>query len=186
MNPELEWELIWDEVLPTPGRRKILRRTYRLPDGSVEDFDIKLEPHIVTIFALTEAGNVLVAQQFRPGPGKVLYELPGGCMEDGESAKEAAQRELLEETGYTGTFEEIARSSNCAYSTLVRHHFVATQCRKVQQPQLDATEFIAPLEISLPEFYSHLRRGSLTDAETAYRALLHLGLLATAQPDPVL
>lgn len=45
--------------------------------------------------------KVLVQQRFRRGVGRV-YEFPGGRVEAGETARQAAQRELLEETGLRG------------------------------------------------------------------------------------
>ena len=46
------------------------------------------------------AGRVLIVRQ-TSGPFEGAWLLPGGRMEQGEGAEEAARRELLEETGYT-------------------------------------------------------------------------------------
>lgn len=56
-------------------------------------------PDWVTIY-VRKAGKVLVEKQLRFGSGKVVEELPCGMAEPGESAAEAAARELAEETGY--------------------------------------------------------------------------------------
>src|SRR5574339_440912 len=53
------------------------------------------------IFALTPREEVVLIQQYRHGVQEVLWEIPGGVVDDGEDPLEGAQRELLEETGYT-------------------------------------------------------------------------------------
>jgi ADP-ribose pyrophosphatase len=159
------------------GRRSVLRRTFLLPDGRLAEYDVKKEPKVVTILGLTEEKMVILVRQFRPGPEKVLLELPGGGLENGELPEEAARREFLEETGYTGEFELAGQSLDCAYSTLLRYNFVATGCRNVQDQDLDENEFMDVVLVTLPEFRAHLRTGELTDIETGYLGLDFLGYL---------
>lgn len=152
-------------------------KIFELPDGKIVDFDIKDEGQSVCVLALTEDNNVILARQFRPGPEKVLLELPGGGKEPDESAIEAIQRELLEETGYTGEFTFVGTNFVCAYSTGKKYNFVATHCQKVQASKGDDTEFIVSVEMPLEEFKIHLRSGELTDVATGFLGLAHLGLL---------
>lgn len=44
---------------------------------------------------------VLLERQYRHAAGSMMWELPAGRIDDGETAITAAKRELLEETGYT-------------------------------------------------------------------------------------
>jgi ADP-ribose pyrophosphatase len=44
--------------------------------------------------------HVLLVEQYRPAVDEVLLELPAGRTEPGETPKDTAARELLEETGY--------------------------------------------------------------------------------------
>ena len=170
------WQKLGEQPLQL-GYRKILRRTFRLPDGRVDDFEIKHEPQVVCILAITAEQQVILARQFRPGPEQILLELPGGGIEPGETPQQAIIRELLEETGYTGNVSYIGTSLDCAYTTLVRHNFVATSCHRVQEPQTGEGEFTEAVLMPLADFRQHLRRGQLTDIETGYLGLDYLGWL---------
>jgi ADP-ribose pyrophosphatase len=60
---------------------------------------------VVVVAAMTDEGNVLLVEQFRPPIGRRVIELPAGLAGDVEGTadeplSEAANRELLEETGY--------------------------------------------------------------------------------------
>jgi len=46
-----------------------------------------------------EGEHMLVNREFRPETGRIVFGLPGGLREDGESPEECAAREVMEETG---------------------------------------------------------------------------------------
>ena len=72
----------------------------RMSDGSVADREVVSHPGAVAIVALDDDGKVVLVNQYRPAVKARLDELPAGLLDvDGESALEAARRELLEETG---------------------------------------------------------------------------------------
>lgn len=160
------------------GHRQYFDRTYRRRDGTTVDFQVKEEPDATAILAFTVEGDVLLVRQFRPGPEIVVDELPGGVVEPGESEVDAAQRELLEETGYAaGELRYVATSLDCAYSTRRRHSFLATDCVWQCDPEGDGVEELEAVTISLATFREHLRSGALTDAGAGYRCLDAAGLL---------
>src|SRR5579859_3513761 len=91
------------ETTQKVGYKWIVHKEFVMPDAAEEIFTTWGRPgtqNIATI-AITEDGKVVVAHQFRPGPERMFYELPGGGVEEGEGLAEAAARELLEETGYS-------------------------------------------------------------------------------------
>ena len=57
-------------------------------------------PESVLIVALTKNREIIFVRQFRPAINEWTLELPAGAIEKGEDKKEAAKRELLEESGY--------------------------------------------------------------------------------------
>ena len=171
------WKEIKRKQVYKKYSRAIDRVDFLLPNGTEADFYIKAESPAAAIFALTEDGQVILARQFRPGPKKVLNELPGGYLEPGENALESIKREFLEETGYEGEFVEIGTCLDDAYSTMERHCFVATNCKKVNEPQNTDTEQTKLVLMSLNEFREQLRSGQMTDIEVGYIALDYLGKL---------
>ena len=175
--PIQPWKEIRREVAFKKYSRKIERVDFQLTDGSEADFYLKAEGGAVCIFALTPDDQVIMARQFRPGPNKILLELPGGGIEAGEEPIEAARREFLEETGYQGDFEFIGTCLDDAYSTMERSYVVATNCVKIAEPQNSAHEEIEVVLLPLEEFRHHLRTGQLTDVEIGYLALDYLGKL---------
>jgi ADP-ribose pyrophosphatase len=160
------------------GWRKIVGRRYRTPDGVEREFEIKIEPDTAVVIAITAAQEVVLVREYRPGPEESLLELPGGAVEAGEDALEAARRELLEETGYAGEdLRHVGSMLDCAYSTRTRHVFVTTSPMQVQAPQPHDGEFPEVVLIPLAQFRQHLRGGRLTDVGPGYLALEALGLL---------
>jgi ADP-ribose pyrophosphatase len=72
----------------------------RMSDGAVAQREIVAHPGAVGIVALDDDGKVVLVNQYRPAVGARLDELPAGLLDvEGESALEAAKRELAEEAG---------------------------------------------------------------------------------------
>ncbi len=156
----------------------IERRDYRLPDGSITDFYIHLELPGACVLAITTDNKIVTVPQYRPGPDAILRELPGGGIEQGEEPSEAALRELLEETGYSGEVEDWTGTWWIdAYAEINNVVLIVKNCKKVAEPKLDATEFGEVELVDIPDFVAQVRAGQLTDTAGAMLALDHLGLL---------
>lgn len=172
------WEEVSREEVFKKFGRGIEKRVYRLPHGNEAEFYLKTGHSSICCLALTQDNQVLLAKQFRPGPSKILLEMPGGGMNTNETKEESIVRELLEETGYRGDVQFVAEILPDSYSTYTKNFFVMTNCKKITEPKLeDNGEEIEVVMMSLPEFRKHIRTGQMTDIEGAYLCLDYLHLL---------
>ena len=174
-GPE-RWTLTGHRRGPS-GWVNVQTNTYRLPDGSEADWDVVVSPDGVGVLAVTTDRRIVLARQYRPGPDKVLDELPGGYIEPGETPAAAARRELAEETGYAGRITVVGSTWLRAIDTRRQWAAVAVDCTLAGAPRPDPSEFCQTITMTLPEFREHLRSGQLTDLGLAYMTLDHLGLL---------
>jgi ADP-ribose pyrophosphatase len=71
----------------------------RFPNGSSHDVAVVRHPPSVVLIPVTDDGHVILIRQYRPAIRRVLWELPAGSLEPGETAEAAAVRECEEETG---------------------------------------------------------------------------------------
>lgn len=169
---KLEWEKI-SEAQERVGYRVIARKQFRLPNGKEEVFTtIGKHTQNAAIIALTRDRKVVIAKQFRPGPEKVLYELPGGMVDPGETPLEAAKRELREETGYECQDEPVFLGTACrdAYKNEIDNYFLALDCIKVAEQRLESTEFIEVVEIAISTLVANAKNGLMSDASAVLMA----------------
>lgn len=89
---------------------------------------------VVAITAFTKKGELILVKQFRKPLGEFCLELPAGLIDKGETAEQAAVRELLEETGYAGTVLQVRPlviSSSAGLTDEVCYSYIISQCEKV-------------------------------------------------------
>src|SRR3989344_28803 len=165
-----KWSKIEEKIVYN-GYRNIHRKTFILPNGRQEDFDIVVGDNAVGVVAVTKENKIILVRQFRPGTEEIYDEIPAGLIDKNEELIHAARRELLEETGYTGKVKFVTSCVNDAYRSKMKYCFVATGCYKLKDPLLDENEFIQVLEKTIEDFKKQVRSGRLTDTEIAYLGL---------------
>lgn len=141
---------------------KVYEDEVRLPNGSViEDYTVVEKPSIVMVVATDERGRVLVLNEYKYAADEVLRTLPAGHVRSGESSEDAAQRELLEETGYTGEhFEEVGILRD--YPTKDLHIVHVVRVKKAhwkRKSEPEPTENISYELVEPNELKRHVRSG---------------------------
>lgn len=151
----------------------------RESDGTQATFFVVENPDWVNVVAVTNDRKVVLIEQFRHGSGSMVLEIPGGMVDDGEGPAEAAERELIEETGYTpGKLLLVGKSHpNPAIQNNTIHHFLALDCQKTAEVEFDDHESIVSRLAPLHELDDLVHNGDITHslAVTAiYYAQRHL------------
>ncbi len=118
----------------------------------------------VNIIALTESDEVVLIEQFRHGIEETILEIPGGMIDEGESPESAAQRELLEETGFSSdNFVLLGKSRpNPAIQNNTIYHFLALDSTKTREPEFDEHESVATKLVSRSEIGNLILEGKIT------------------------
>jgi ADP-ribose pyrophosphatase len=70
------------------------------PSGVRATREMITHPGSVVVLPLLADGQILLIQQYRHAARQYLWELVAGRIDEGETPREAAERELIEETGY--------------------------------------------------------------------------------------
>ena len=132
------WEILDShEVFAAKQWIKVFQQQVRLPNGTViSDYHQIALGEFAVVFAQIADGSVIVERQYKHGSRKVSLVMPAGSIEPGEEPMFAAQRELLEETGYgSDSWESVGEFiGNGNYGCGKAHLFVAKDACKVQEP----------------------------------------------------
>lgn len=152
------------------GYLDVRRDTVRLPDGSTATRDYIRHVGAVAVIPLLEDGpepQVVLVRQHRFPVDRVLLEWPAGRKEPGEDSLRTAQRELLEETGYTAReWAHAGWMHNApAYSDEGIDVWFARGLQ-AGDSHLDAGEFIETVAMTAEALDELAGRGELTDAKT--------------------
>ncbi len=146
------------------------RDTVRLPNQNLATREYVVHPGAVMVIPMLdtpEGLRLVMERQFRYPVGQVMTEFPAGKLDPGEDPWLCAQRELLEETGYTA--RQWARAGVLhpviAYSTEVIEIWFAKDL-SLGERQLDIDEFLDVFTATPAELMAACQQGLLTDAKT--------------------
>lgn len=167
LDPHLTEETIAREELLRGRFLHVVRDTVRLPDGATSHREFVLHPGAVVVVALLDDGQVVVERQYRHPVGQVFIEFPAGKIDPGEDRLVCAQRELLEETGYTAReWAHAGRMHPCiGYSD----EFIDIWFARGLTPgdrRLDDEEFLEVITATPQQLMDWVREGALTDGKT--------------------
>lgn len=167
------------EVLSVPGRLTVAVETVELPNGKIIDdyWQVTARSYVV-VFAETEDRRIVCLRQYRHGPRRVNLELVAGQIEDSEAPLQAAQRELLEEAGYTSArWDSLgAYVASASQGSGTAHYFRAHAAVKIQAPSSGDLEDGEIVLLTREALVAELRQGAFATADNVTGVAL--GLLA--------
>lgn len=158
------WVTMDERMEYTTNIFKVLKRDMEIvSEGHKATFSIIQAPDWINVIALTAQNDIILVEQYRYGIEKATLELPGGVCDAGENPLQSSKRELLEETGYSSTnwVSLGSVSSNPAMQTNYTHTYLARNCVKTSEQQLDGNERINVHCIPLVEFLDMVGRGEV-------------------------
>ena len=145
----------------------IRRDAIRLPNGQEALREVVDHPGGVCVVALDGQNRVLLVRQFRYPYMKILREIPAGKLEYGEDPREAAIRELREETGaVAGRFQSLGELyPSPGYCGEIIHMYLA-QDLSFGETDLDEDEFLTLERVPFDELVKEVLDGGIRDAKT--------------------
>lgn len=138
-----------------------------LPDGKQRVREYIIHPGAVVIIPLLDNGELVLERQYRYPLHRDFYELPAGKIDPGEYPLACAQRELLEETGYTAaSWRYLATLHPCiGYSDEKLVYYLA-QGLVFQSASLDDGEHLDVFTLTLADALEWVKTGKITDNKT--------------------
>ncbi|WP_373218847.1 NUDIX hydrolase [Ruminococcus sp. 5_1_39BFAA] len=169
------WKTIKSDTLLNNHWITVHKDAVELPDKkTIDDYYTITLNDAVSVVAMDESGNVILVKEYRYCCGCDSIEIPAGTFEKGETDPLiVAKRELLEETGYEseGWTYLGSTSESTAKLTNRMHIFFAHHCHKISNQNLDETEDIEVLIISLEKAVEMVMQGEIICNSSAHGIL---------------
>ena len=146
--------------------------TVRFPDGSVGRLELVRHKGAAAVLPVLGGRedpdpDVLLLRQYRYAAGGVIYEVPAGIIEPGESWEECARRELEEEAGFrAGTLVKLTTIHTTPGFTNEEIHLYAAFDLTEGTAHTDEDEFLQVVRMPLSRALELARSGDMTDAKS--------------------
>ncbi|MEO0478098.1 MAG: NUDIX hydrolase [Planctomycetota bacterium] len=143
----------------------------------------------VNVVARTVTDEIVLVKQYRHGIDEFTLELPGGCIDPGEDAAQAAVRELREESGFAGGPPRLLGkvTPNPAFLTNRCSSYLIDGCRQVGELEQDPGEDLEVVTLPRTEVEAMCLRGEIHHAlvlNALYFLRLHDELHGGSSPEP--
>lgn len=158
------WKQLNRRVLFKHPRLTLLEDTVELPNSKKITYFLAAPPlhDSVSVIAISNDQQILIQQQYSYPVDMVLWELPGGSTELGETIEKAAIRELAEETKYKSNEVKVIGS----YFTqnrfkAARQYVVICKALTAYDLKADESEFIETKWVSRKIISAMIKRGEI-------------------------
>jgi ADP-ribose pyrophosphatase len=124
-------------------------------------YTLMTRPASVIIIATTPEGKFVLNQEYRHPVAKILLCFPGGFIDEGEEVLKAAERELMEETGYQAEAYQVIGSAY-PYPGISSQKIYYIHCINAvfkSPPQPEASEIFQVNLISFNELNKEISNG---------------------------
>lgn len=138
-----------------------------LPNGSEADWDFVDHHGAAAFVAETANGNIVMVRQYRNSLERYTLEIPAGGINPGENFRDAAIRELEEETGYV--VEQADKLLELYTTVAFCNEKIGVYCGKVskkREQHLDADEYVEIEEYPLDQLIRMIFDGTIEDSKT--------------------
>ena len=172
------WKTLAEELLESVPIFSVSRTRREHPEFGEADFYVMDLPDWINVVALTPEDDVVLVRQFRHGTDEVTLEIPGGNVDDGETPREAAERELREETGYESENWECIGvvEPNPAFMNNRCQTWLARDARPTADPNPDEHEEFELMRVPRQAFHDLIAAEEITHS-LVVAAAYHLSQL---------
>ncbi len=145
----------------------LARETIAFPDGKEAVREIVQHPGASAMVPMISPTEVIMIKQFRYSAKKMLWEIPAGTLEPGETPLACAERELVEEIGYrAGKMTPLGGFyTSPGFCNEFLHLFLATDLEPAKS-NLDKDERLEVHRIPMKEAIRKIETGDIIDAKT--------------------
>ena len=159
-----KWKILESQVALDSKWFRIVKEKVKLSDSTIlDDYYVWNSPDVSLIIPVKNDGNIILVRQYKHGAKDYMIEFPAGVVDEDEDPFECAKRELMEETGYSfATIEKIGVLINNPTKQRGRTHiFLAKDCVKASEQDLDHSEDIEVLEANKEEVIDMAKDGRI-------------------------
>lgn len=141
--------------------------TMQMPGGKTVKWDFLHHNGAAAILPVDNDGKLILVKQYRPGPDRIALEIPAGCRNGDESRRDAAIREMSEETGYKSNNVEhlIDIYPTLAYCDEFIEIYVARDLIETDR-SLDEDEFVDVVKYDIDELTDMIFKFQIQDSKT--------------------
>ena len=139
---------------------------FRFNDRIIEKEIVEHLPSVGMI-PILDNENILLVSQYRIAARKNLLEIPAGKIEQGETPRQAALREMAEEIGYAGTLVPLLKIYLApGYDTELMYIYVAKDLKKIKRRRGDDDEIITIKKIKISTAIEKCISGQVEDSKS--------------------
>jgi ADP-ribose pyrophosphatase len=166
-------QLVASELLAVSRWRAVVSDELRRADGLRSAYTYLAVPRAAFVVAVTSARELVLVRQYRHPVRDWTLEVPAGSVEEGESALQAAERELLEEVGgRSSSWRHLSTFySSSAHLSLRSDAFLANDV-ELASPTAAEEESLVTVRLPLAEALARARSGGFVEGQTALAILL--------------